>query len=504
MNSLKKDFKTLFRDRIFLMAFLVSGGTWLYFFRAKINPDGVSYMAAAEALARGNFWGSVTSYWAPLYSWLMSPLIALGVKSIYAAKLAALPFCATAVTIIYAILRKLGVEAKNRCWAAILLLPLLFHSAFYEMTPDFIGLSFILFYLYLTIHDDFFSDRKALLIAGTSAGLGFLAKNYNLAFFATHFLAILLLECFKNRRAVLLAPYFFIPFGVIGAFWVVLVKMKYGIWTIGTAGLMNNALFSPRTLGHPLHTMGFRAPFPPYGYSAWDDPTPLLELVKSANWKVFESKETLNYLLQRMKENFRGILNVFNDFSILFFPIFIAVIPSAFKRKALAKILLAAIIYTVGFLPFLPDHRYLYPPLFAVIVLLLAQRFKFSLLAVLLVTFLYFPVMNLKNSRNNGAYFMQAAEQLRDDAGIKPGSSLAANSSWYFGLNTAFHLKAHFFGEPKPDESPQDVVSGLQKLPIDYYFFYGEPKGDQYGLLKSKFPVVKHPLGANLTIFKLR
>jgi hypothetical protein len=62
---------------------------WLVFlkdYRHIFNKDEISYISIAEKYARGDFIHAVNAYWAPLLSWLLAPLLWLGLPYNYAAK----------------------------------------------------------------------------------------------------------------------------------------------------------------------------------------------------------------------------------------------------------------------------------------------------------------------------------------------------------------------------------------------------------------------------------
>jgi hypothetical protein len=54
--------------------------------RYQINPDGISYLAIAQRYLADDFSGAVNTYWSPLFSWLLTPLLALGIEPLLACK----------------------------------------------------------------------------------------------------------------------------------------------------------------------------------------------------------------------------------------------------------------------------------------------------------------------------------------------------------------------------------------------------------------------------------
>ncbi len=54
--------------------------------RNQINPDAVAYVRFAQYIAHGDFSHSISGYWSPLISWCMTPLVAMGMDGLHAAR----------------------------------------------------------------------------------------------------------------------------------------------------------------------------------------------------------------------------------------------------------------------------------------------------------------------------------------------------------------------------------------------------------------------------------
>ena len=66
-----------------LIGLLVSG----FYFRNALNTDAVSYLRIASYYANGQWHLAVSGYWGPLASWLMAPLLKVGLSPLIAARL---------------------------------------------------------------------------------------------------------------------------------------------------------------------------------------------------------------------------------------------------------------------------------------------------------------------------------------------------------------------------------------------------------------------------------
>lgn len=67
-----------------VQALLAAGLAWASL--ERINPDAVGYLGAARHLIEGRVGLAVTGSWGPLYSWLLAPLLALGLDPLAAAR----------------------------------------------------------------------------------------------------------------------------------------------------------------------------------------------------------------------------------------------------------------------------------------------------------------------------------------------------------------------------------------------------------------------------------
>ena len=90
-----------------------------------INADGVSYIQVARHYVAGDFDLAINSYWGPLISWLLVPLVALGIDPVLGFKLLNVLFGLVAAFGIGALVRRLsGPDMALVGFTAMLLLVL--------------------------------------------------------------------------------------------------------------------------------------------------------------------------------------------------------------------------------------------------------------------------------------------------------------------------------------------------------------------------------------------
>lgn len=70
-----------------LFFFYAAGLAWLaFYFRHALNTDAVAYLRLASYYANGKWDLAISGYWGPLISWLLAPLLKLGVPPLVAAR----------------------------------------------------------------------------------------------------------------------------------------------------------------------------------------------------------------------------------------------------------------------------------------------------------------------------------------------------------------------------------------------------------------------------------
>jgi hypothetical protein len=248
--------------------------------RQQCNPDGISYLAAAEKYLAGDFDRAANGHWAPMTAWLLVPLLALGIEKGLAFKL--LLFVAGWAAVDQ-VRRLLGHWASDRA-AVPLLLPGLSAVAVYLCglcnTPDVLSAALLLAYLNVLWAPGYLKEKKWAVWAGVLGGLGYLTKHYALPFTVAHLLAAHAMMLLASPRAVRSAV--LVRLGLaLGALWLVcapwaaVLSHRYGHWTFSTAGTYNNRLMAPGSKGHPGLWAELLAPpdSDTLAYSAWDDPS---------------------------------------------------------------------------------------------------------------------------------------------------------------------------------------------------------------------------------------
>lgn len=105
-------------------------------FQYSLYPDATSYLSIAEAYTRGEFWNAVNGYWAPLYCWVLAPLLLAGIDRLLAAKLLGLAIGITTLAGLWRLCDRLGLSPFMHRVALVAAIPSLVYWTVSYITPD--------------------------------------------------------------------------------------------------------------------------------------------------------------------------------------------------------------------------------------------------------------------------------------------------------------------------------------------------------------------------------
>jgi len=247
------------------------------YFRHALNTDAAAYVRIASYYAAGKVDLAVSGYWAPLLSWLMAPLLKVGLPELAVGRLAmgfsALVFLAGSIAAYRAF--KLPVMWVDT--GAILTAACGLYWSVRFITPDLLLSGLIGIAVYCLIKGESSPGLWNELAAGIVWGLAYLAKSIALP------LAILTILSFSGLalltksvdRAALLRKFTttVLAFGLVVGPWITVISLKYGRPTFSTAARISHALTGPGDLEryHPF-ARTFHRP-EPGRVTSWEDPS---------------------------------------------------------------------------------------------------------------------------------------------------------------------------------------------------------------------------------------
>jgi len=268
-----------------------------------INPDGLSYLTIAREVAEGNL--VVRGYWAPLISWLIAPLISIGVppQEGYFYVMGVSGFLWILVSMLLA--KRFGIREAGRLSIAGGIILTTLATGFWLVTPDVLGAVFILFYFYWITDPAY--DQKPMrygLLAGLAGALAYYAKYYNLPFVLAHLLmhgGIRWLADKKHPRSIVRGTLMSIMVLVIlCAPWVWAMHDRYGEFTISTSGAIAHAVMGPGSTGHPCWDSQL-CDQPEDALFPWEDPQQ--EDYPALGWNPFGSLWNFRFQVRLIQRN---------------------------------------------------------------------------------------------------------------------------------------------------------------------------------------------------------
>jgi 4-amino-4-deoxy-L-arabinose transferase-like glycosyltransferase len=268
----------------------------------SINPDGLSYLDIAREYAQGN--AVVRGYWSPLISWLISPLIMLGVNP--HASFQILNGLVGFGWILLALLLAKRARLKYiGCLAlTVTMIVVVLSYGFTLVTPDILGSLFIGLYFYWITNPAV--ERMPVWIGiaiGLSGALAYLAKYYNLPFVLAHMLLTTFLFIIHRKKirivAISIVTSLCIMMICISP-WIITLYHRYGYFTLTTSGAISRAIVGPDAIIHSCWS-GQLCDQPTDALAPWEDPQ--FQYYPSYGWSPFQSLENFRHQILLMKNN---------------------------------------------------------------------------------------------------------------------------------------------------------------------------------------------------------
>lgn len=504
--------------------------------------DEIAIVAAAENWASGDFLAAINSYWGPLASWLITPLLWLGAPTITATRIVSL--LVGAATLVAA--KRLGEAFDLPKGLQYVFLLLLVPYVLYFAARFFGGdLPMIcLFTLYFAVIFDarYGANRMAGALCGVLGGLAYFAKVFALPFFLAHFtLCSIILYLARpdpaERRKIL--SHLVVGLGVFAilvSVWIAILYAKYGVITPGINGQYTYQIFGPESLGRPIFHIGFVPPPDLTTVSMLEDPfyyyaLPAARECCLISWHPLESAAAFEHQLRMIKQNVRLILQILMDFSPMV-PAVIGVavafciapllstrrrekdgaIASEQRRSMIQEILnalervlgspthLRVVLALATLAVFTPiyafvsvEERYFWPMLIVIVALglvLLAAAFRAglfpkplwraALVGVFIVSFLPLPLLKLHPDSDQREATILFSRQL--ESMDLAGASFASNTDYGAAVVVGYHIRAKYYGQPPQGMTDEAIAIDLQRLGVDYYFVWDTPPTTRPGM----------------------
>jgi hypothetical protein len=454
----------------------------LPFYRYELTPDSITYLAIAKQYAAGYFNEAVSGYWAPLFSWLIAPLLVLHVPPIFAAKIVCVCAAVLALVSLHALSELYPMSTACRVGLLSAGGVVVASYAFEFTGPDLLFAALLLCYFRLIFDLGFVSQPRAGLYCGLFGGLAYLAKGYGLFFFAAHFTLFCALHWLTNKsraeRAQLVRQFIsgMAVFFLIVLAWLVPLRVKYGFWSSGTTGKFNYRLVGPESSGYP-HLRELEIPPSPHATNAWQEP--LVDRLN--NWDIFANAFTRQHEGKLIAHDSRETVNYWLHAAPLFVILVIACLflaKTKRDRREWLFPLVTIVLFTSGYLLITVEQRYLWPTALLLLWMTfyaldrclrdqlirynVSYRVGYKELAILCIVALSFAVEPLRNLRYHfrlDRALYETSNQLRQS--LPPGSRIASCNSWGDSAYLAFELDSRYFGTPWPTPEADENARAL-------------------------------------------
>ena len=466
------------------------------YFQYYVDPDAVAYLTISKRYAAGDTWTAVNGYWSPWSCWLTALFIKQGLEAFKAAILVnaiGASGCLIASVVLFArfISDRLTIMALSATLALFLS-----YTIFKQSFADLWYIFFLMVVLILMIHRNFLKAPWMWVAAGALGSLAYYAKAYAFPYFILSILVVVAIRirreyaAFNYKRwllvsGVVVCIMFFFSFP-----WLWLLHEKYGKWMTSSAGSLNLSWY---LVGHPYFKEGIGLLIPPVYPDAvyyWEDPY----LVNGPAPHFWNSPKLLLMQLVRGGYTMLKLVNSMNELSAFFLLITLFCVAAVFSKKLrqffpadLYILCVVFLLFPLGYLLINFESRYLWflVPVSMVVGALLINktgfilqsgRLRSGLLMVFCISFLVFPVWDMKTLFRAGEKEFLLARQLKQ-AGIK--GSFASNVSELEPLQAVIRM-AYFSGNsfyymPWMPQRQSDLLKELRQYHVKYYFHFHEP-----------------------------
>lgn len=484
-----------------------------------MTTDTPSYVSVARSYAEGRFHDAVNWVWSPLISWLLAPLIRVGMDPISALHLLALATGIAGLIACRGVFRELGIPERIQSIMLLVLVPVFHAFSLINLNPDFLVAVLMLVYVRVVISWNYAQNPRSGFFCGLLGALAYLAKAYAFPLFAVHFPLVNLCRHYGERDPVLRRNLRFAlclgmaAFILFSSAWIGVLHAKYDRLTIGAIGAYNFRLVHDGS-GLSFLSEGFAEPPIPSALSAWEDPVRLAE----GRLKPLDPPRVFENTMKRIGENLLKTVGAYQAGSVFSIAILacasiglIGLSARSLLGNAVFLILVTILLLPAGYLPLLVDKRYLYLGILLIYALggslLLRvdawdQRKRTAAILVLCLSFILVPLRDLRaNMHLNDEVHALASVLAEQDI----GGRIASNGSYDRSLFLTYFIagdqrNATYLGSSPPDVSGTELDDDLRRYGIDFYLCWAEHPCN----LSPGYPVIQPDGTETLRVYRVR
>lgn len=511
---------TNFNYRFIYFPYLIAGCFFIYFLRYYIDGvDMLNYISLSKKYVDGNIYDAINDYWSPMIPWLLTPFIVLNIDPFLAFHILQLLIGIFTIKISLAFIEPMKIKMWMKNSLRFSFIPLVLSYGQLYGSPDLLFLTVLLFYLKIISDDNYCSAPKAGIKTGIWAGLLFLTKAFGFPFFIVHFTAMNLFFWFGSKplRKIILKNFIngFAVFTVITGAWIGVMSYKNKAFTISGSGKYNFSLVGPEYsfkpecyLCHPAHEQGLFNPPNTTAVNSTESPS----LFHIHTWSPFSTSSNFKHWLRVIKTNLQSIyyFDFKRQIGVVLFIAFL--IFFSFKLNTLPKrawvLLISILIYNIGYVFVIVNHRYIWVNTIVFIVLFcfllepLISNNKTKFVTVLLFCFFVFflvkrplkelfllkdrdvtagelaqvvmhSISTITNSTQQHKHLFDVIEELKDHTTIRGRVANHKRNLSEDYKNTAvisFYLGNKHYGELTDAIIQHEGFRQLHDYQIDYYY----------------------------------
>lgn len=471
----------------------ISGILLMRLYPHHMTTDTPSYISVACSYAEGRFHDAVNWVWSPLISWLLAPLIRVGMEPVSALHLLAV---ATGIAGLFGcrgLLRELGIRGPARAIMLLSLVPVFHAFSIVNPNPDLLMAALLLVYVRIAISRDYAESPRKGFSCGLLGAMAYFAKAYAFPFFLVHYSLVHACRYCAQRDSALrgnLRRSFALGlagFLLLSSVWVGILYAKYDRLTIGAVGAYNLKLVHDGA-GLSYLSGGFAEPPSPSALSAWEDPVQLAE----GRLKPLDLSRVLSRTMPRIGVNSLKTVDAYQAGSVFSMAILacasiglIGLSARAVLGNVTFLLLLTILLLPAGYLPLLVDRRYLYLGILLIHALGgslllgwrgLTPRKKTISLLVLCLSFTLVPIRDLGANAHVNREVRELASVLAAQ-GVQ--GRLASNGSYDRSLFLSYFVAEErrgttFLGVSPAGASAGELDEALRRHAIDYYLCWAE------------------------------
>jgi hypothetical protein len=435
------------------------------FYRFLVAPDAVSYIAIADHYLHGEWAEAFNSYWSPLISWLVAPLLAIGVPGLIAIKLVCILAGFGTLWYFRRVIRLLNLSPLLELIALYTAAVMVTRFALVWITPDLLTATIVLYYLGIILSPDYANRSRAGLLCGIAGVIGYFSKAYNFYYFLIHFTLVSAFYWITNTdtRRTRITRHFvtgLIVFLLGCAPWITVLSIRTGSLTMSTAGDWNHRIVGPNSSGPPQFYR-LMPPSGPHALSMWENPSPSL----LPAWSPLASIGNLKHQMRITASNLRGLLQLVDSTSLLGLAALLAFLVWGLSQTGATRSLWLLIALSIALMPagyllvtlrdrYGWESRYFWAGVLLVMLTgfaiihaaepSLTRLAKGIAVTVYALSFAVAPLLQLVQTRNLGRDLYTIGTILKPV--IPAGSRLASCGQWNNGFGVAYHSGARFYG----------------------------------------------------------